>query len=185
MPDWWELRYGLDIGVNNAALDSDFDGHSDFAEYLSGGNPLVDDRFGKNFDLSPLFEADTGGRNGDTDADGLPDWWERFYFNNDTTAARLADPDGDHHTNFEEFLAGTDPLDRRSILSITEIRTASNSAVIRWSSVPSHTYSLWKADERDLTFRAIASNLLATPPINSFTNATTSSRDIYRVGASR
>jgi len=168
--------------VNDAASDYDLDGKSNLAEYLAGGNPLLDDRFNQYLSLSPSFETDTGGKSRDTDADGLPNWWERFYFNNETIAARTADPDGDHHGNFDEFLAGTDPIDRRSVFSITEVKVGPGSAaIVRWSSVPSRTYSLWKADGNGFTFHAIASNLWATPPINSFTNLTTSSRDIYRV----
>lgn len=46
----------------------------------------------------------------DDDGDGLPDAWERKYFDEEDAAAG-ADPDGDGRTNLEEFQAGTNPVD--------------------------------------------------------------------------
>lgn len=44
----------------------------------------------------------------DLDHDGLPDFWENYYFSNlDQTAD--GDPDGDAQSNQDEFLHGTDP----------------------------------------------------------------------------
>lgn len=44
----------------------------------------------------------------DTDADGLPDAWEMFYFTN-LTATLNGDPDSDLQSNSYEFLHGTNP----------------------------------------------------------------------------
>jgi arylsulfatase A-like enzyme len=46
---------------------------------------------------------------GDSDIDGLPDWYEAKYFLVHSFGAD-DDPDGDGKTNKEEFLDGTDPL---------------------------------------------------------------------------
>jgi hypothetical protein len=46
----------------------------------------------------------------DTDADGLPDWWETQYFG-DLTAPADGDGDGDGITNAKEFERGTHPAD--------------------------------------------------------------------------
>jgi hypothetical protein len=52
---------------------------------------------------------------GDSDGDGFPDWWEERYFPNTDAANRPdfpgkdADNDGDHLSNWEEYLRGTDP----------------------------------------------------------------------------
>jgi RHS repeat-associated protein len=45
----------------------------------------------------------------DTDWDGLPDDWERYWFGNLSQSGR-DDPDGDGFTNFEELERGTNPL---------------------------------------------------------------------------
>jgi hypothetical protein len=56
----------------------------------------------------------------DTDMDGLPDWWETEY---GVTEAG-ADPDGDHFTNYEEWIADTIPNDGNSYLRVTAYTTA-------------------------------------------------------------
>ncbi len=45
----------------------------------------------------------------DMDGDGLPDWWEEFYFESINLYGRNDDPDDDLVTNINEYLAGTDP----------------------------------------------------------------------------
>jgi probable HAF family extracellular repeat protein len=48
--------------------------------------------------------------NNDSDLNGLPDDWEKFYFGQ-TGVDPNADPDGDGFTNIQEFQNGTDPTD--------------------------------------------------------------------------
>lgn len=47
----------------------------------------------------------------DNDFDGMDDAWERSHGLNPNVNDRNADPDGDGRTNFQEFVAGTDPQD--------------------------------------------------------------------------
>ncbi|MBP7568667.1 MAG: S8 family serine peptidase [Acidobacteria bacterium] len=49
----------------------------------------------------------------DDDADGLPDWWERFEFGS-LDAGTDGDPDGDGYSNFTEYKEETNPRDPAS-----------------------------------------------------------------------
>ncbi|HSP41685.1 MAG TPA: cadherin-like domain-containing protein [Luteolibacter sp.] len=44
MPDWWEIRHGLDWQTPDGGLDPDGDGWSNLREYLGGSDPNRDDR---------------------------------------------------------------------------------------------------------------------------------------------
>lgn len=44
MPDWWEIRHGLDWQAPDGGMDPDGDGWTNAREYLNGANPNRDDR---------------------------------------------------------------------------------------------------------------------------------------------
>ncbi|MBB5350320.1 hypothetical protein HNR46_000544 [Haloferula luteola] len=56
---------------------------------------------------------------GDSDFDGLPDAWEMEYFGN-LDANPGDDADGDYSSNYDEYLAGTDPDDVASFPDVDE-----------------------------------------------------------------
>ena len=57
-------------------------------------------------------------------------------------SGREADPDGDGLTNWQEFLAGTDPGDADSVLRVTGVRPVSGGVELNWSSVAGRTYKI-------------------------------------------
>jgi hypothetical protein len=180
IPDWWEIQYGLNPLVNDAGGDADGDGISNLDEYNSGGNPIVPDR-PPVFGMSGIFLVDTGGRSFDTDGDGLPDWWEKLYFNDPRAANTLA--------NYAEYLAGSNPLDASSIFKVVglqaTLQTNGTHVVIRWASFEGMTYSVWSATLVQGPSVLAATNIAATPPMNTFTATLANTNGFFRVGAAR
>ena len=76
----------------------------------------------------------------DTDADGLPDFWEMNYTGNITNMSATADPDGDGMINRDEYVAGTDPTNALSVLKLT--LTTTNTAVLQFVAQPNIGYTL-------------------------------------------
>lgn len=77
----------------------------------------------------------------DTDADGIPDAWELSYLETLVEGAE-DDSDGDAQSNLQEYLAGTDPTDPASNLSITQYITTPGGTMttLTWQSVPTRNY---------------------------------------------
>jgi subtilisin family serine protease len=79
---------------------------------------------------------------GDSDGDGMPDWWELWHnLNpNDPSDAAL-DSDGDGVSNLNEYLAGTDPRDAADYFHIASISTGNN-CVLSFQSALNRLYTL-------------------------------------------
>ncbi|MEM9280992.1 MAG: hypothetical protein AAGA96_04135 [Verrucomicrobiota bacterium] len=86
------LRVTFTNDPNSPLLTSDFDG-----DHLSNGDEL-------SAGLNPIIAEDPV----DTDSDGMPDYWENFYFGDLTTGD--IDSDGDELLNSQEFTHATNPL---------------------------------------------------------------------------
>jgi len=77
----------------------------------------------------------------DTDQDGMPDDWERFYFGN-LDAEPDDDADGDGESNRREWGAGTNPRRATSVLSIREYRMTAGGAVLRFGMAAGRRYEV-------------------------------------------
>jgi hypothetical protein len=126
----------------------------------------------------------------DSDNDGMWDDWEQRYLLgiNDPSDAAL-DPDGDGHTNLDEFLAGTDPGDASSALRILSIETTANGTRLTFRGVRGKTYRLESREGTDetwtpiLTFR-IGSSLRVSDTIELIDPASPAPETrLYRVQA--
>jgi len=126
-----------------------------------------------------------GNRTGSSLGDGIPDTWRLLYFgtvSNLLSAAGL-DPDGDGASNWQEYVAGTNPMDPASVLRLTPLAPAPNFTV-QWPSVPGKTYMVQSSSSLFATnWSTTASNLPGTGQMMqlSDTNTPAPPARFYRV----
>jgi hypothetical protein len=116
--------------------------------------------------------------------DGIPNEWRQSFFGSDyrtdPRVAADADPDGDGSINLAEYMAGTNPLDAKSVLKITDLRMV---PVITWSSISNITYRLVRRDDINTnSWIVVAPAIQATNDSTSFTDyGATNNRAFYWV----
>jgi hypothetical protein len=126
------------LGTNDPAFDLDGDGVVTFADLR-----IV-------YEHIPPDERDFG---------GVSTLWALDYMDPTDPTAEGLDPtqdqsqldnDGDDRTNYEEFVAGTDPTDPRSLLEITAVGRPGvfdlDLVSVSWSVVPGKSYQLYCAE---------------------------------------
>ena len=118
----------------------------------------------------------------DSDGDGLPDDWERWFFFSRTRANSAADDDHDGVDNLDEYLAGTDPTSSNSVFRVTVRPTADGHVVVEWPSASNRLYRVDVSTNLAVGFNPEADNVPATPPLNVHTS---SMSGVYRVRAAR
>jgi len=136
-----------------------------------------------------VVQTDTIPGGTDSNADGLPDAWERTYFGTISVNSN-ADGDGDGMSNQQEYLAGTDPtnsLDKLKIIAYTTTSGGTNPS-LTWNSVLTRNYHIQKTTNL-ISQIWTDSGLGVIPPVGSsitraFTDTFATNR-FYRVEASR
>lgn len=159
---WDDLLVGTESGLISQDIDSDGDGLSD------------DDENNTYFTRPDAA---------DSDSDGIGDWEEiDEYATNPTNR----DTDADGSIDGDELVAGTDPTNAVSVFEVmteSSAPAATNSLfVIRWSSVEGQQYAVLRSAGLTNAFNPRASNIVATPPVNSYTDSVSSAtRYYYRI----
>ncbi|VGO19160.1 hypothetical protein [Pontiella sulfatireligans] len=97
----------------------------------------------------------------DSDADGLPDEWERDYLGGTHLAGSGMDSDGDGQDDVHEYLAGTDPTNAASVFAVFDARQATEGFVIEWVSMPERTYTVKWAPEVGAMFKTLETGIIA------------------------
>ncbi|HKX61820.1 MAG TPA: hypothetical protein VJS65_08245 [Verrucomicrobiae bacterium] len=119
----------------------------------------------------------------DTDHDGLDDEWEVAYFGN-LSQDGSSDSDQDSLNDGDEFLAGTDPTNNNSVLSVLAIADLfPNSVTVMWSSVAGRTYDVQYIDELGDSWSTLYEGVIAHGPSRSVVDHLPphASRRYYRV----
>ena len=109
----------------------------------------------------------------DLNHNGICDWWEDLYFGDFVDPN--ADPDGDGMSNLQEFLAGTDPTDKNSAFVFMSSRPLPNNRFeVTWQSAEGRSYTLLRYPSvLSTNYSVIRSNLVGTPPLNTFVDTNT------------
>lgn len=95
------------------------------------------------------------------------------------------DSDGDGMNNWQEWIAGTDPVDSESVLKLLAATLMNNAADITWQSVTDRTYFIQSStDLVGEPFSTLASNIVGHAGTTSFTdtNVVTTGTSFYRIG---
>lgn len=198
LPDAWETANGLDPAVKGDALaDADGDGVVNRDEWRAGTNPQAADSDGDGAD--DLLEIRHGsdalsaasrpvglavnGPVGDLDGDGLSDAW--LAWSGGKSRAANGDDDGDGATNFQESVAGTDPDDPRSKLSLLATKAGAD-LWLEWNAAPWKSHRL--ENSTDLTSWVAAGAAIPVPTGNlrqlKISDAFQVTRNFYRVQVS-
>ncbi len=116
LPDYWEIRYDLNLKFNDSTSDPDLDGLTNIEEYHYGTYPNTNDTDSDNLsDYDELKVYLTDPRVNDTDYDTILDGWEVQYGLNplDKSDAQ-EDFDNDGLANYLEFYYGCNPFSEDS-----------------------------------------------------------------------
>jgi len=77
-------------------------------------------------------------------------------------SGREADPDGDGLTNWQEFLAGTDPNNADSVLKVNRVQRVAGGIELSWNSVAGRSYRIALSDNMSGLFLPLEQPILAT-----------------------
>ncbi|MGJ8695284.1 MAG: endonuclease/exonuclease/phosphatase family protein [Verrucomicrobiaceae bacterium] len=123
------------------------------------------------------------------DGDSLPNDWELAYFAslNETSGSAGEDWDEDGNSDYDEWIAGTDPSDSTSrFRAWIETDAENGTTFFKWTSVPGRSYRVLSSGGMNNDWVEIASGIVPAGSEGSFEIETSGgSRRFFRVGVSR
>lgn len=97
----------------------------------------------------------------------LPDAWQIQWFGH-TGVDPYDDPDHDGMNNYQEYRAGTSPLDGQSRFQIVRVRPDPTGAFVDWSSVSGKYYTVQRSSTLLDGFADLQIHIPASAPLNTF-----------------
>ena len=110
--------------------------------------------------------------------------WLQAYNLSTSASSVYADSDGDGMNNWQEWVCGTDPTNRLSVLRLFSPSITSTNATVTWQSVAGVNYLLERSANLASPFTFVATNIIGQAGTTSYadTNATGAGPFFYRVG---
>ena len=130
------------------------------------------------------YAGDTGTINALTlalygsDGDDIDDTWEVEHFGDTITVNNSSDTDSDGSSDYDEWIAGTQPTNAASTFAI---ETLSPEQKICWTSISGKIYMIEYTTNLLNGFQPLETNIIATPPQNIFTNLPPEDQAFYRI----
>ncbi len=127
---------------------------------------------------------------GDANTNGMPDSLEAYLAGNwgSDYDPMTCDSDGDGVCDWNEWMVGSDPFSANSQFSSRFVDSQGEptepfDVTFSWPSVPFKIYSVqWTCSLLDDSWTVLVSNLVATPPLNSWTHENaTNDNGFYRI----
>lgn len=116
------------------------------------------------------YENIYGAQTSDTDLDGLPDSWETNYYAAVSQCARDADTDNDGYSNWEEYMAGTNPTNRQSHITFSIQGTSDGNVQLQWG-----------MNSQESRLYCIERTLSLSEEFTAYRSSTTASNRVIRV----
>lgn len=114
-----------------------------------------------------------------TDQDLLPDAWELQHYGSTTTATATADTDGDGLTNYQEYLAGTNPLVRDAISVGLEMGSQPK---LTWNPLSHRFVTVYSTETLGSPFTKIADGIPSEQGYYNVPAMPAGGRIFYRIG---